>query len=313
MEAVGLRKTFGSGVRAVDGVSLRVGAGQTLGIVGESGCGKSTTAKMLLRLLDADDGTVAFQGDNITKARGKALRALRARLQVVPQNPQTSLNPRLSIGDSVEFNMRVHGVAKSRRRDRMRDLLARVGLDPSYASRYPHELSGGQLQRVAIARALSTEPSLVICDEPVSALDKSVQAQVLNLLADLQRELNVAYIFISHDLAVVEHLADRVLVMYLGRVVEEGSAGDLWSSAMHPYTKALLSATPGRGRDRIVLAGDLPSPRSLPAGCSFRTRCPEAEASCATGIPPLVSAGGDPTPSPEAHRAACIHAGSVSR
>ncbi|HEX3812916.1 MAG TPA: oligopeptide/dipeptide ABC transporter ATP-binding protein [Mycobacteriales bacterium] len=310
MEAVGLSKTFGNGVRAVDDVSLRVEAGQTVGIVGESGCGKSTTAKMLLRLLDADSGTVAFEGANITRARGKALRSLRSRLQVVPQNPQTSLNPRRTIGDSVEFNMRVHGVARTRRREKMRDLLARVGLDPSYATRYPHELSGGQLQRVAIARALSTEPSLVVCDEPVSALDKSVQAQVLNLLADLQREMKVAYLFISHDLGVVEHLADRVLVMYLGRVVEDGAAGALWSEALHPYTRALLSAAPGRDQERVVLRGELPSPRSLPTGCAFRTRCPEAESACAQEIPQLISIGGDPTPA--AHRGACVHIGQVA-
>jgi oligopeptide/dipeptide ABC transporter ATP-binding protein len=230
----------------------------------------------------------------------------------VPQNPQTSLNPRRTIGDSVEFNMRVHGVARTRRREKMRDLLARVGLDPSYATRYPHELSGGQLQRVAIARALSTEPSLVVCDEPVSALDKSVQAQVLNLLADLQREMKVAYLFISHDLGVVEHLADRVLVMYLGRVVEDGAAGALWADALHPYTRALLSAAPGRDQERVVLRGELPSPRSLPTGCAFRTRCPEAESACAQAIPQLISIGGDPTPAPAAHRGACVHIGQVA-
>jgi peptide/nickel transport system ATP-binding protein/oligopeptide transport system ATP-binding protein len=195
--------------------------------------------------------------------------------------------------------MRVHGVSRLQRRQKARDLLARVGLDPAYADRLPRELSGGQLQRAAIARALSTDPSLVICDEPVSALDKSVQAQVLNLLAELQRDLGIAYIFISHDLGVVEHLADRVLVMYLGRVVEEGPADALWNSARHPYTRALLSATPGRGRERIVLHGDLPSPRAIPAGCAFRTRCPQARADCASGIPALT---GEFT-----HRAACIH------
>ncbi|HVX46184.1 MAG TPA: ABC transporter ATP-binding protein [Mycobacteriales bacterium] len=302
MEAVGLQKTFGNGVRAVDDVSLRVGAGQTLGIVGESGCGKSTTARILLRLLAPDSGSVAFEGNDITKLRGRSLRRLRSRLQVVPQNPQTSLNPRLTVEDSIAFNLRVHKARAS-----IPDLLARVGLDPQYAARYPHQLSGGQLQRVAIARALATSPSLVICDEPVSALDKSVQAQVLNLLAELQRDLGVSYVFISHDLGVVEHIADRVLVMYAGRVVEEGAAGQLWSSSLHPYTRALLSATPGRERERIVLTGELPSRRGEFAGCAFRSRCPEAEERCATGRPELVAIDGDPTPSPEAHRGACIH------
>jgi oligopeptide/dipeptide ABC transporter ATP-binding protein len=305
METVGLQKTFGNGVRAVDDVSLRVGSGQTLGIVGESGCGKSTTARMMLRLLAPDAGSVAFEGSDITGLRGRSLRRLRARMQVVPQNPQTSLNPRLTIGASLEFNLRVHRVAD--RRSRIPDLLSRVGLDPRYAERYPHQLSGGQLQRVAIARALSTSPSLVICDEPVSALDKSVQAQVLNLLADLQRDLGVSYVFISHDLGVVEHIADRVLVMYAGRVVEEGAAGSLWSAALHPYTRALLSATPGRDQERIVLRGELPNRRELHAGCAFRSRCPEAEARCAEAVPPLVSVSGDPVPSPGSHRGACVH------
>jgi oligopeptide/dipeptide ABC transporter ATP-binding protein len=308
MEAVRLKKTFGNGVRAVDDVSLRVGAGQTLGIVGESGCGKSTTARILLRLLAPDSGSVAFEGTDITRLRGRSLRRLRARLQVVPQNPQTSLNPRLTIEDSIAFNLRVHGVEAS-----IRDLLARVGLDPQYAGRYPHQLSGGQLQRVAIARALATSPSLVICDEPVSALDKSVQAQVLNLLAELQRDLGVSYIFISHDLGVVEHIADRVLVMYAGRVVEDGAAGRLWNDALHPYTRALLSATPGRDRERIVLHGELPSRREELAGCAFRSRCPEAEERCAVDRPDLIAVDGDPTPTPDAHRGACVHVGALER
>ncbi|NUP31303.1 MAG: ABC transporter ATP-binding protein, partial [Streptomycetaceae bacterium] len=229
LQAVGLTKTYPGGVRAVDRIDLEVARGETLGIVGESGCGKSTTAKMLLRLVDADAGAVAFDGVNITKVRGKALRQLRSRLQVVPQDPRTSLNPRLTIGSSIGFNLRVHGVGHADRSVRIPELLDRVGLDPTYADRYPHEMSGGQLQRVAIARALATGPDLVVCDEAVSALDKSVQAQVLNLLAELQRDLGVAYLFISHDLAVVEHIADRVAIMYLGRIVEQGPASSLWS------------------------------------------------------------------------------------
>jgi oligopeptide/dipeptide ABC transporter ATP-binding protein len=214
----------------------------------------------------------------------------------------TSLNPRMTIGDSVIFNMRAHGVARRDRTARMRDLLDRVGLPPAHADRYPHQLSGGQLQRVAIARALSTSPQLVICDEPVSALDKSVQAQVLNLLVELQQELGVAYLFISHDLSVVEHLSDRVAVMYLGRVIEEASTADLWTHPSHPYTRALLSATPGRGRTRIVLQGDPPSPVNLPSGCRFRTRCPDAVLACESFDPPLEPAQHDPD-----HHVACVH------
>jgi peptide/nickel transport system ATP-binding protein len=287
LEAQGLTKTFGNGVRAVSDVNLAVHAGETLGIVGESGCGKSTTAKMLLRLLAPDAGGVYFEGIEVTRAKGHRLRELRRRLQVVPQNPQTSLNPRLSIQSSLEFAMRVQGVGRSDRAKKIPQLLDRVGLDPSFAERFPHEMSGGQLQRVAIARALSTEPDVVICDEAVSALDKSVQAQVLNLLADLQRELGVAYVFISHDLGVVEHIADRVAVMYLGRVVEEGPADSLWSDPKHPYTQTLISSTPGNGGERIVLTGELPDPANPPSGCGFRTRCPVAIDECSQTWPLL--------------------------
>jgi peptide/nickel transport system ATP-binding protein len=300
LEAQDLSKTFGNGVRAVTQVSLQVSKGETLGIVGESGCGKSTTAKMLLRLLEPDSGVVLFDGDDVKRLRGRALKELRRRLQVVPQNPQTSLNPRLTLQASLEFNLRAHGVDTATRRGRIPELLDRVGLDPSYAHRYPHQLSGGQLQRAAIARALSTEPELVVCDEAVSALDKSVQAQVLNLLADLQRDLGIAYVFISHDLAVVEHLADRVLVMYLGRVVEEAPSTTLWNHARHPYTTTLLSSAPGLGRERIVLAGELPSPANPPSGCGFRTRCPVATVECADEWPALTVRG-------TGHFASCIH------
>lgn len=302
LRATGLTKTFGNGVRAVSDVSLEVRRGETLGLVGESGCGKSTTGKMLLGLLTPDSGEITFDGRPIAGRSRAELRALRARLQVVPQNPQTSLNPRLTVRSSIEFNLRAHGVPRAERGPRVLVLLDRVGLTAAQSERYPHELSGGQLQRVAIARALATSPDLVVCDEAVSALDKSVQAQVLNLLADLQRETGVAFLFISHDLAVVEHISDRVAVMYLGRVVELASAEQLWRQAVHPYTTALLSATPGQGRERIVLAGELPSPANPPSGCGFRTRCPVAEEVCATGWPPLAEIA-------DGHAASCVHVG----
>lgn len=300
LEAQDITKTFGNGVRAVGGVSLQVKRGETLGIVGESGCGKSTTARLLLKLLQPDSGLVAFDGNDVKSLRRGRLRDFRRRVQVVPQNPQTSLNPRLTIQASLEFNMRVHHVPRPSRRTRIPELLDRVGLDPSYAQRYPHQLSGGQLQRAAIARALSTEPELVICDEAVSALDKSVQAQVLNLLADLQRDLGIAYVFISHDLSVVEHIADRVLVMYLGRVVEEATAATLWHDSRHPYTKTLLSSAPGLGRGRIVLNGEPPSPVNPPSGCGFRTRCPISIPECGEQWPALTVRG-------SGHFASCIY------
>jgi peptide/nickel transport system ATP-binding protein/oligopeptide transport system ATP-binding protein len=241
-----LSKRFGKAVHAVDDVSLELAAGETLGIVGESGSGKSTTAKLILRLLDADGGTIEFEGRDLRKLRGGALRAIRRRLQLVPQNPQTSFNPRLTIGQSIAFNLVVHGTGRRDAQTRTAALLDRVGVVSDHARKLPRELSGGQLQRCAIARALATDPVLVVCDEAVSALDKSVQAQVLNLFSELQREIGVAFLFISHDLAVVEHLADRVLVMQHGRVVEEGSALDIWQRPAEAYTRALLDATPER-------------------------------------------------------------------
>jgi oligopeptide/dipeptide ABC transporter ATP-binding protein len=300
LEVNGIGKTFRNGVRAVSNVNLRLNAGETLGIVGESGCGKSTTAKIMLKLLEPDEGNVLFDGVDIHRLRGKALRDLRRRLQVVPQNPQTSLNPRLTVHDSIAFNMRAHGYGSAERARRIPELLDRVGLDPSYGARYPHQMSGGQLQRAAIARALATEPEVVVCDEAVSALDKSVQAQVLNLLAELQAGLGIAYVFISHDLAVVEHISDRVAVMYLGHVVEEGPADQLWHDPRHPYTATLLSSAPGHGADRIVLSGELPNPANPPSGCGFRTRCPLAEEACATEWPLL-------TVRTPLHHAACVH------
>ena len=303
LEARNLRKVFSNGVRAVDGVDLTVHAGETLGIVGESGCGKSTTARLLLRLLRSDrGGELHFDGHDLGRAKGSELRRLRADLQIVPQHPMTSLNPRMPIGTSIEFNLKVHGVGRAKRRKRVDELLDQVGLPAAYAERYPHELSGGQLQRVAIARALSTRPKLVICDEAVSALDKSVQAQVLNLLVEIQREMGLAYVFISHDLAVVEHVSDRVAVMYLGRVVEQAPARDLWANPLHPYTQALLSAMPGKDRERITLQGDPPSPVDIPSGCRLRTRCPVAVEACPEFDPPLIQARGFPL-----QQAACVH------
>lgn len=300
LEAQDLVKTFGNGVRAVSQVSLSVNRGQTLGIVGESGCGKSTTAKMLLRLLTPDSGSVVFDGQDVHRLGRKDLRELRRRMQVVPQNPQTSLNPRLTVGRAIDFNMAAHGYGRATRSQRIPELLDRVGLDPTYATRYPHQLSGGQLQRAAIARALATEPELVVCDEAVSALDKSVQAQVLNLLSDLQRDMGLAYVFISHDLAVVEHVSDRVAVMYLGRVVEDGPAEEIWTDPRHPYTATLLSSTPGLNRPRIVLKGEPPNPADPPSGCGFRTRCPVARDECSSVWPYL-------TVRTASHYASCVY------
>jgi oligopeptide/dipeptide ABC transporter ATP-binding protein len=294
-----LYKRYDNGVVAVDGVSLVVHEGQTLGIVGESGCGKSTTGKLILRLIEPDRGNVIFDGLDLTHLAQPSLRSVRAKLQFVPQNPQTSLNPRLSISSNITFNLRAHGTSRRDAKRRVIDLLDRVAIPASYASRFPHELSGGQLQRVAIARALSTDPKLIVCDEAVSALDKSVQAQILNLLADLQRDLGVAYLFISHDLGVVEHLSDRVVVMYLGRVVETAPAHELWAEPAHPYTRALFASTPGAERTVAPLAGELPSPVNPPSGCTFRTRCPLATEVCAEQRPDLV-------PLVHGHEAACL-------
>ena len=289
LDAVDLDKTFRNGVRAADSVSLRIRRGETLGVVGESGCGKSTTAKMILQLLTPDQGHLTFDGVDLLAARGRRLRALRRRLQLVPQNPQTSFNPRLSIRSSIGFNLRAHRYPRREWRERVDRLLDRVGLAARHGESFPHELSGGQLQRAAIARALATEPDLVICDEAVSALDKSVQAQVLNLLVDLQRELGVSYLFISHDLSVVEHISDRVLVMYLGRVVEEAPPDVLYRDPGHPYTRSLLASAPGFEGERTVLQGEPPSPASPPSGCVFRTRCPYAMPRCALERPLLLA------------------------
>lgn len=281
LEATGLSLTYGNGVRAVNNVDISVKPGEIVGLVGESGCGKSSLAKLLLRLERPSAGTVEFDRNDIFAMGRLQVKKLRKRLQLVPQDPATSLNPKLTIAQAIEFNLRAHGWARDARIERIRELLELVGLPQAYAGRYPHELSGGQMQRVAIARALATRPELVICDEAVSALDKSVQAQILNLIAELQRELNVAFLFISHDLGVVEHISDRVLVMYLGHIVEDGPASSILHQAMHPYTQALLASVPRRGQQRVTLLGDPPSPVDPPSGCAFRTRCVHTIDSCA--------------------------------
>jgi oligopeptide transport system ATP-binding protein len=273
-----LARTVGV-VRAVDGISFRIGRGETLALVGESGCGKSTTARLVLRLIEPSSGTVRFEGQDITAMGGDALRKLRRRMQIVFQDPFASLNPRMTVGEILDEPLTVHRIGdRAARRARVTELLGLVGLAPYHATRYPHEFSGGQRQRIGIARALAVEPALVVCDEPVSALDVSIQAQVVNLLKDLQGRLGLSYLFIAHDLAVVKHVADRVAVMYLGRIVEVGPKERVFANPRHPYTRVLLSAIPRpdphRKIARQVPGGDVPSPASVPPGCRFHTRCP---------------------------------------
>ena len=294
-------------VHAVEDVSLTVKRGETLGIVGESGCGKTTTARLIVRLIDTTGGTIRFDGADITHLSRRSMRPLRQQMQIIFQDPYSSLNPRKSVGQIVGEPFAIHHTTKDAKR-RVQDLLARVGLNPEHYNRYPHEFSGGQRQRIGVARALALQPKLIVCDEPVSALDVSVQAQILNLLKDLQREFDLTYVFISHDLSVIRQISDRIAVMYLGRVVEIGESELLYEHPRHPYTAALLSAVPrpetngsgtGRGRQRIVLGGDVPSPVDPPAACVFHPRCPRFQPGhCDVETPLLRRFEGD-------HEAAC--------
>jgi peptide/nickel transport system ATP-binding protein len=295
-------------IKAVDGVSFAIRRGETLGLVGESGCGKSTTGRCLLRLLEPTNGRITYAGEDIGAMGPDELRALRRKIQIVFQDPFSSLNPRMTVGAMLQEVLSVHRLAGNSdgRRRRAHELLETVGLRPEHADRYPHEFSGGQRQRIGIARALSVEPEFIVLDEPVSALDVSIQAQVLNLLDGLQAEFGLTYLFIAHDLAVVEHVSDRVAVMYLGRIVEMATAKALYKHPRHPYTRSLLSAVPrpdpkaARGRERIMLSGDVPSPMNPPSGCPFHPRCPhpEVDADCRSRVPVLRAAG-------EAHFSAC--------
>jgi oligopeptide transport system ATP-binding protein len=294
-------------VRAVDGVSFTLRRGETLGLVGESGCGKTTTGRCILQLERPTSGQVIFEGRDLTTLDDAALRAVRRKIQVIFQDPYSSLNPRMTVGQIISEPLSVHGIVPQPRgrAERTRQLLARVGLLPQHAQRYPHELSGGQRQRVGIARALAMEPSLIVCDEPVSALDVSIQAQIINLLEDLQAEYGLTYLFIAHDLAVVRHISDRVAVMYLGKIAELADRKSLYDEPLHPYTRALLAAVPipdpelEAHRERVVLGGEVPSPLNPPPGCVFHPRCPIAVDRCSREIPALREARPD-------HHAACL-------
>ncbi len=289
----GMFKAAQEFVRAVDDVSFSIAPGETLGLVGESGCGKTTLGRAIVRLVEPTSGSISLDGADITKLEGAAMRAQRRKLQMIFQDPYGSLNPRMTVEDIVGEALDIHGLVenKSARQKRIAELLKAVGLDASYAQRYPHEFSGGQRQRIGIARALAVEPKLIVCDEPVSALDVSVQAQIINLLQDLQQQHGIAYLFIAHDLAVVEHISRRVMVMYLGKVVELADAKTIVHAPKHPYTKALISAVPvvdpDSKRQRIILPGDVPSPIHPPPGCPFHPRCPYAVADCERVVPAL--------------------------
>jgi oligopeptide transport system ATP-binding protein len=281
-------------VKAVDDISFAIKKGETLGLVGESGCGKSTTGKAILQLDRATAGAVVFEGQDLTRLKGETLRRMRSRMQIIFQDPFASLNPRLTVGEIVGEPLEVHGVARGRaKEERVKELLLLVGLDPTFVVRFPHEFSGGQRQRIGIARALALNPSFIVCDEPIAALDVSIQAQIVNLLEDLQQRFGLTYLFIAHDLSMVRHISDRVAVMYLGRIVEVADWQTIYADPRHPYTQALLSAIPipdpviEAQRRRIILEGDVPSAANPPAGCRFNTRCPLRQERCLSQDPPL--------------------------
>ena len=286
-----LRKIVGH-VKAVDGVSFKIARGKTLGLVGESGCGKTTVGRTILNLIDATGGSVKFEGDEVLDKRGAEMRLLRRDMQLIFQDPYGSLNPRMTVGNIVGEALTAHGIAKGGERNEMvKSLFIKSGLSATHINRYPHEFSGGQRQRVGIARALALQPKLIICDEPVSALDVSIQSQIVNLLQDLQDEFGLTFLFISHDLAVVEHISDYVAVMYLGRIVEYATADELYANPQHPYTKALMSAIPqpdpNKRTSRTILEGEVPSPSNPPPGCHFHPRCPQARDECKINVPTL--------------------------
>jgi oligopeptide transport system ATP-binding protein len=312
-QGIVVRRQIGA-VRAVSGVGFELRRGETLGIVGESGCGKSTMAKLVTSLEKPTAGTIRYKGEDISRLSGRALKAVRRNIQMVFQDPYTSLNPRMTVGDIVgePFDIHPEVAPKGERRRRVRELLDVVGLNPEYVNRYPHQFSGGQRQRIGIARGLALRPEIIVADEPVSALDVSVQAQVINLMAQLQREFELSYVVIAHDLSVVRHISDRIAVMYLGKIVETGTEREIYEHPTHPYTQALLSAVPvpdpalSHRRERIILTGEVPSPADPPSGCRFRTRCWKARQVCADVEPPLaVPASFEGTAGPVRHDSAC--------
>ncbi|MDO4785605.1 MAG: ATP-binding cassette domain-containing protein [Fretibacterium sp.] len=300
LEVRGLAKHFpvsGGTVRSVDGISFSIRAGETLGLVGESGCGKTTAGRTIVRLYEPTDGSVRFMGQDISRLSQREMLPWRKRMQMIFQDPYASLNPRMTVGDIVMEPMVIHGFPRDERPDRVRRLLRLVGLNSEHANRYPHEFSGGQRQRIGIARALAVEPEFIVCDEPISALDVSIQAQIVNTLEDLQDELGLTYLFIAHDLSMVKHISDRIAVMYLGGIVELAESNELYTNPMHPYTRSLLSAIPipdpdlSDARRRIALSGEVPSPLNPPSGCKFHTRCPHADDACRRVVPELTDVG----------------------